>query len=416
MNRLLLLMKTHTYRAGAFLDAAEKLGVPVVIGSEQVHVMAAIQPDRHLALDFQDLETATDTVVEFAREHPLSAILAPEDDGVLLAAMASDALQLSNNQVQAVAAARNKYLMRQVLEGAGLATPWCRRFPVTADPAEIAGQVPYPNVVKPLSLSGSRGVIRTDNPPEFHAAFARVAGILSQPEVGAQQGVMAQFILVETYIPGIEVAVEGLLTAGQLQVLTVFDKPDPLEGPFFEETIYVTPSRLPAQHQEALIDAVAAGAEALGITDGPVHAELRLNNDGIWLIEIAPRSIGGHCAGALRFEKGESLETLILRQALGQDVTGLKRENTAAGVMMIPIPQAGELQQILGQEHAKAVPGVDEILLTIPIGQRVLPPPEGNQYLGFIFARAKSPAAVEAALRAAHARLEFIISPVDGLK
>ena len=269
MNRLLLLMKTHTYRAGAFLDAAERLGVPVVIGSEQVHVMAAIQPDRHLALDFQDLEAATDSIIDFDGEHPLRAVLAPEDDGVLLAAMASDALQLSHNQVQSVAAARNKYLMRQMLERAGLPTPWYRRYPLSADPTEIASQVPYPNVVKPLSLSGSRGVVRADNPEQFRAAFARVVSILNQPEVAAQQGAMALHVLVEAYLPGIEVAVEGLLTGGKLQVLAIFDKPDPLEGPYFEETIYVTPSRLPAQQQAALIHAVAAGAEALGIMDGP---------------------------------------------------------------------------------------------------------------------------------------------------
>jgi biotin carboxylase len=416
MNRILLLMKTHTYRASAFLDAAGELGVPVVIGSEQVHVMAALQPDRHLALDFQDLEAATDTVVDFARKHPLTAILAPEDDGVLLAAMASDALQLSHNQVQAVAAARNKYLMRQVLEDAGLPTPWYRRFPLTADPTGIASQVPYPVVVKPLSLSGSRGVIRADNPDEFSAAFARVVEILTQPEVTAEQGAMAGHILVEAYLPGIEVAVEGLLTAGQLKVLAVFDKPDPLEGPYFEETIYVTPSRLPASQQEALIATVAASAKALGIVDGPVHAELRLNAEGIWPLEIAPRSIGGYCSRALRFGQGDSLETVILRGALGQDVTGVEREQNAAGVMMIPIPRAGVLQSIGGKQAAGEVPGVDEILLTIPAGQRVLPLPEGNQYLGFIFARAGSPAEVETALRAAHTLLEFTIEPADRLQ
>ncbi len=416
MNRVLLLMKTHTYRAGAFLAAAEALGLPAAIGSEQAHVLAAAQPGRHLALDFQDLESATDTIVEFSREFPLAAVLAPEDDGVLLAAMASDALQLSHNQVQAVAAARNKYLMRQVLAEAGLPTPWFRRYPRPADPADFAAEVPYPNVVKPLSLSGSRGVIRTDDPDGFCAAFARVAALLSQPEVAAEQGVMADHILVEGYIPGVEVAVEGLVSAGGLQVLAIFDKPDPLEGPYFEETLYVTPSRLPAPPQETLIAAVAAGAEALGIQDGPVHAELRLNDDGAWLIEIAPRSIGGYCARALRFDQGQSLETLILRQALGQDVTGIERERAAAGVMMIPIPRAGVLQDIRGQQAARAVPGVDEILLTIPPGQQVLPPPEGNQYLGFIFARAGSPAEVEAALRAAHARLEFAITPADGLQ
>jgi biotin carboxylase len=237
--------------------------------------------------------------------------------------------------------------------------------------------------------------------------------ILRQPEVAILAGRAAQEILVESFISGAEVALEGLLTHGKLKVLALFDKPDPLDGPFFEETIYVTPSRFPVAVQEAVAACTANVVAALGLQQGPVHAELRVNDRGPWMLEVAPRSIGGLCSRTLRFDSGMSLEDLIIRHALGLDVKAFEREQQAAGVMMIPIPQAGTLRQVLGQEEAKRVPGVEDLRLTIPIGQQVVPVPEGSKYLGFIFARGETPEAVEVALREAHRRLIFVITPAD---
>jgi hypothetical protein len=220
-------------------------------------------------------------------------------------------------------------------------------------------------------------------------------------------------LLVEAFIPGREVAIEGLLTDGTLRVLTIFDKPDPLDGPFFEETIYVTPSRFPAALQGAMAACVSDMAAALGLRHGPVHAELRLNEHGPWPLEIAPRSIGGLCSRTLRFGSGLSLEDLLLRHAFGQDVRSLEREKQSTGVMMIPIPRAGILRQVGGVEVARQVPGIDDIRITIPIGHEVIPLPEGSKYLGFIFARDDTPAAVEAALRESHRRLSVVITPAD---
>ncbi len=306
--------------------------------------------------------------------------------------------------------------MRQVLAAKHLPTPWFQRFLIESDPVAIAEMVPYPCVLKPLSLSGSRGVIRADNPDEFTAAFLRIRKILQNSEVETQEGAMARHILVEEYLPGIEVALEGILANGQLQVLAIFDKPDPLVGPYFEETIYVTPSRLVAEQQDALTTATAAGAAAVGIRNGPVHAELRLNDQGIWFVEIAPRSIGGYCSKALRFTDNNSLETLILRQALGQDVTKINRESQASGVMMIPIPANGILEAVHGQTEANAVPGINEIIMSIPPGRPVQRPPEGNEYLGFIFAQGATPENVEASLRTADECMQFDIRPSSAVE
>jgi biotin carboxylase len=413
MDRLLLLMTTTTYRAGAFLEAASRLNVPVVVGTDERQVLEAANPGGNLRLDFLDPEEATRSIVEFARQYPIRAVVAADDDGVILAAMASQTLGLSSNSVEAARAARNKLRMREVLAEAGLPSPPFHRVFLEENPEDLARRVAYPCVLKPLFLAGSRGVIRADSPPQFVAAFHRIATILRRPDVAAQGGDLARQILVEGYIPGDEVALEGLLVHGRLKVLALFDKPNPLDGPFFEETIYVTPSRLPVEVQERIAACTTEAVKVIGLHDGPVHAELRINEEGEWIIEIAPRSIGGLCSRSLRFGEGVSLEAVILRHALGLEVESLDREKRAAGVMMIPIPHAGILRGVQGKEEAEAVPGVEEIRLTIPVGQELIPLPEGTRYLGFIFARGETPDDVEASLREAHRRLKFIIALPD---
>jgi hypothetical protein len=195
-------------------------------------------------------------------------------------------------------------------------------------------------------------------------------------------------------------------------MLAIFDKPDPLEGPFFEETLYVTPSREPALVQDAIATAVASGATALGLRHGPLHAECRVNDAGVHLLEIAARPIGGLCSKALRFVSpgGEaSLEEVLLRHALRQDVSAFSRERRASGVMMIPIPHRGVFKSVDGERDARAVPDIVDLNITAKRDAMLIPLPEGRSYLGFIFARATTPLAVEQALRAAHAKLHFRI-------
>jgi biotin carboxylase len=306
--------------------------------------------------------------------------------------------------------------LRAVLQAAGLPVPWFRNIGLAAVPEEIAAQIEYPCVLKPVALSASRGVIRADDPQQFVVAFERLRAILAPASAISRPAAAAlPHIVVEGYIPGIEVALECVLEQGQLRVLALFDKPDPLEGPFFEETIYVTPSRHAPAVQEALAAMTQRACEALGLRHGPVHAELRWNDSGAWLLEAAPRSIGGLCARTLRFGDGTvTLEELLLRQALEQDIRGLERESVAAGVMMVPIPRAGVLREVRGTAAAAQVPGVEDVRVTIPSGQDVAPPPEGGRYLGFLFARGVTPAAVEHALRAAHACLDIDIEPMAG--
>jgi biotin carboxylase len=296
--------------------------------------------------------------------------------------------------------------MRQCLAAGGVPIPRFRRIALKDDPFLAARGVAFPCVLKPLALSASRGVIRANNVDQFIAAFRRIATLLQRDDVEVS-GDAGQFLLAEQYVPGVEVALEGLLMAGALHTLALFDKPDPLEGPFFEETLYVTPSRLPADAQRAIERVAGAACAALGLTEGPVHAELRVNDAGPWVLEVAARSIGGLCSRTLRFGTGMSLEEIILRHALGWPIASLTRERRPAGVMMIPIPRAGRLQAVRGTEAAGAVPGIEEVTITAHAGQDLVPLPEGWQYLGFIFARADTPDAVEAALRDAHARLTF---------
>ena len=409
--RVLLLMPSTTYRASDFLEARSRLGVEVAVGSDQRQTLEEAAPGGSFALDFRDAKAATRGIREFARSYPVRAVVGVEDETAEIAAMAAEALGLPHNSVESVRATRDKHRMRELLKASGLRVPAFQRISIGEKPELAAGRVAYPCVLKPLFLSASRGVIRADGPEGFARAFERVRALLRDREVARKGGEAARWILVESYIPGKEVALEGLMIRGSLKVLALFDKPDPLEGPFFEETIYVTPSRLPEKDQREIIDIASRAATALGLREGPLHAELRTNESGAHVLEVAARSIGGLCSRTLRFGAGISLEELILRHALGEEVDGMERERSPAGVMMIPIPRAGVLREFQGLEEARRVPGVEAVTPGIPVGQEVVPLPEGSRYLGFIFARSGSPAEVEKALRDAHGRLRIVISP-----
>ena len=405
MSRVLLIMGSATYRARAFLEAATRLRLAVVVGTDHASVFAEVNPDGLIRFDFARPTEASTLAGEHHARHPISGVLAADDDGVLLAAHIGAALGMPGSSPEAVARARDKRRMREILAAAGLPSPWFEVRPAAEDPARIAREVRYPCVLKPPSLSASRGVLRADTPAAFIAAFRSVAQVLEDAGLG---GADAE-ILIEEYLPGAEVAVEGLLTRGRLRVLAVFDKPDRLEGPTFEETIYLTPSRLAPALLAAVERTAGAMTVALGLTHGPVHVELRVNEQGCWPIEIAPRSIGGLCSRALRFADGASLEELLLRHAVGEDVEGWMRETAASGVMMIPIPRGGILHEVHGIEEALAVPGIEDVRITIPAGHAVVPLPEGNRYLGFLFARGTWPKDVESSLRRAHEKLTFEI-------
>ncbi len=401
-KRVLLLTTPQSYRVEPFLAAAQKLGVEVVQGVDLPEALAQ-QWGVQLSLDFSQPETAVSHIIHFARERPLAAVVPVDDAGAVLAAQASRLLGLPHNDPIAAEAARDKYQMRQMLAAAGVPSPKFCRFALNelAETvlAQVTAQIGFPCVVKPLHLNGSRGVMRANDVAELDAAVTRLRGMLSGDG----------YFLVESYLPGVEVALEAVLENGRLLPLALFDKPDPLEGPFFEETIYVTPSRLPEAVQRQIMATAAAGAAALGLQLGSVHAELRVNEAGAWIVEVNGRSIGGLCSQTLRFDMGLSLEELILRQATGLPVSHLRREQQASGVMMIPIPHGGILRTASGVEAARAVPGVSQVTITAPFNNRLVPLPEGASYLGFIFAAGDTPAEVEDALRQAHAYLQFQI-------
>ena len=391
MPRVLLLVPTATYRAPDFVRAAKALGVELVIGSEEP---PPIPSERAVQLPLADAAAAADAIDHLDRARGVDAVVAVDDQAILAAAVAGGRLGFPHNDPQAVAATRDKAALRTRLAAGEVPQPAFGRSPRT---------VGYPCVVKPVGLAASRGVIRCDTPAEYAAAVARIGAFWTGE------------LIVEQYVPGDEVAVEGLLRDGTLTTLAIFDKPDPLVGPYFEETIYVTPSRLPSTTQAAITQLVGRAAAAVGLTEGPIHAEVRVELRGadapvLHVIEVAARTIGGLCARTLRFGAGISLEEIVLRHALGLDLEDLDRPRSASGVMMLPIPNAGTLAAIHHRDRALAIPGIEGLEFTIPIGASVMPLPEGDRYLGFLFARGETPAVVESALRSGAAALDIVIT------
>ncbi len=406
MARILLLLPTRTYRAPDLMEAAHRLGASITVASEESNVLESRNPSGYLTLDFDDREGACRKVLEFSKKYPLDAVLGVDDATVVAAAAISSALSLPSNSVKAVEISRDKLLMRDCLRRAWVPIPGFVDFSLQDDPIAVSASIRYPCVLKPTMLSASQGVIRADGPKAFVRAWKRISAIIKATR-------SAPVILVETFVPGMEVALEGLLENGRLKVLSLFDKPDPLDGPYFEETIYLRPSRLPKNIQNEIISCVEKAVKALGLERGPVHAEVRVNKNGPFIIEVAARPIGGRCSKTLRFGLGISLEEVILRQALGQKLNSnwIKPDPFPSGVMMIPTPRAGTLSKVLGLEKAREVAGIVAILITAHPGQKLIPLPEGSRYLGFIFARAQTPAGVEAALRRAHRLLKIEIQP-----
>ncbi len=400
MPRILLIAATTGYQTQAFVEASERMGFELALATDRCHVLDDPWGDAAIAVRFEDPESA----VERLAEEAVDGIVALGDRAAWLGALVSERLGLPGNPPHAVLACRNKFLARERLHAAGLPVPEFSLVALDGDAEAAARGALYPCVLKPLGLSASRGVIRADNQSEFAAAFARIRALLDRPEIRRLRDAEDRFVQVERFIPGREFALEGILTHGALRVLAVFDKPDPLDGPFFEETIYLTPSRESAEVQHSLIQATERAIAALGLRHGPVHAEMRWTPDGVWMLEVAARPIGGLCARVL-----PGLEELILKHAAGLGVGegSMDLGAAAAGVMMIPIPRQGVYAGVEGLEAARSVGGVDDVTITAKEGQLLEPLPEGSSYLGFIFARGRDSQFVDSALREAHALLHF---------
>ena len=399
MARLLLFAATTGYQIRVFAEAARRLDVELTLATDRCHVLDDPWGDRAIPVRFGDVPGS----LEVLRGRRFDAVAAVGDAPAVLAAEVASALGIPFHPPAAVRACHDKYLARQLFQAAGLPVPQFFRVALADAPDAAALRAPYPCVLKPLSLSASRGVIRANDPDEFRAAFARIKTLLAREQ-------QSQYLQVEAYIPGREFAVEGIVTRGAPRILAIFDKPDPLEGPFFEETIYVTPSRESAAAQQSMRETVERAVRALGLYHGPFHAELRFNESGVWMLEVAARPIGGLCSKALRFGAGMPLEELVLRHAIGEDIAALQPADAASGVMMIPIPRGGVYEDAAGVDEARSIEGVDDVIVTAKAGQMLVPLPEGASYLGFIFVRGSDPAEVERALRRAHAKLSFRIA------
>jgi len=391
------------------------MGVPVLIGSDRCHAVEETfgAPLDQVSLDYRRPARAAERIAMLAKERPIHGIVPTDEGTAVIAASAAARLKLAHNAPEATRRAANKHAQRLTLARAGVPIPPFSLHALRDGPERAAGQVPYPCVLKPLALSASRGVIRADDRSSFIAAFKRIERILAaaRSERRPNDADGGRCILVEGFVPGAEMAVEGLLRGGKLEVLALFDKPDPLDGPYFEETLYVTPSRHEIEQQREVVRVVAGAAQAMGLGEGPLHAEVRLGDHGPVVLEVAARSIGGLCARTLRFGAGISLEEIVIAHAMGLPLPDLARERRAAGVVMLPIPRAGVLRCVNGIERAKQVPGIEDVIITMPQGREVKPLPEGDAYLGFAFAKSECPGEVEVALRSALALLEIDIRP-----
>jgi len=403
--RVLLVALHQSYRVRAYQQAAAALGARLVIASQGEH---SIIPDiaDGIHIEFDNVPEAVERIVAGASREPFAAIVASDDSTLEIATRAAAALGLAHNPLSAVRAARRKDIARDALRAAGLPVPRFRCLNLTQPLTPQIDGLEYPCVIKPLAMAASRGVIRVDSSEDLRRMLPRVAAIVADALVSDER----DRVLAESFLPGVEIAVEGLLSGGALHVLAVFDKPEPLDGPFFEESYYITPSRLPRALLDRAIERLSQACAAYGLREGPVHGEMRLHDGEAWIVEVAARTIGGDCARLLSFGAGRSLEELVLRHALGWPLD-LNPRGAAAGVLMIPTPGAGTLRRVEGVLAAQKLPFIADLMISVREGYELVPLPEGGSYLGFVFAHADTPQEVESALRDAHDCLNVIVAP-----
>ncbi len=407
-DRVLVIAPHGSYRTAPFLAAAKQLNVDVLIASQGEHSIVSDYV-QGLHVDFQEIEQTIATIVAEADKQAFTGIIGTDDVITELAASIAEKLHLPHNPPQAVKIAQRKDLARLCLKQSSVNIPAFDLLNINKPVSQQAINVEFPAVIKPVALSASRGVIRVNTPLELEQAVERVAKMLSK-ELHVDKS-LRENVLLEEFIPGKEVAVEAMLNKGELEVLAIFDKPDPLDGPFFEETYYITPSSFSEKIQQEIKHTVLQVCQAYGLREGPVHAECRINEKGVWILEVAARTIGGMCGRLLSLGTGYSLEELVLLHAMGKPVKANPMQS-AAGVLMIPIPTAGILKRVEGILAAQRVPFINELSIEVREGYELLPLPEGNNYLGFIFAEAPTAKEAEQALRDAHDCLNIVVAPL----
>ena len=405
---VILIIPSASYRSNAFMNAADKLDLKILVVTDNSQVFSDQFPDNIITMNFDHWTEKLDEISEWSDRFNLMAVIGVDEESILLAAIFSQYLGIEHNSIESVMRTTNKLLMRFELKKARMNCPWFRSFSIEKLPDDIIEEINFPCVIKPTFLSASQGVLRVNNEQEFKEGFQILTDLLSQKKIKKRGGEEANYIMVEEYIPGNEVSIEGIVSQGKLKILAIFDKPEPLEGPTFEETIFVTPTTLSGSMQSSLYETAQQAMETLGIVKGPVHIEVRINSNGNYILECASRSIGGMCSKILEFQGGMSLEELILRSSLGRNIEKSNLSDTAKGVMMMPIKNSGKLKEMRGVEEAISVDGITDLQITIKPGEMLDPLPKGDRYLGFLFAEGKNQEMVIKDLKNAWSKIEVV--------
>ncbi len=388
--RLLLVAPSRSYRVGDFLDAALAMGCEVTVASDAVSAI----PGSFIPVSFDDPVAAGERLADLVGA--VDGVVGTDGSAIVVAAETARMLGLPANAADALVAAGDKYRQRQAVEAAGVLQP---SFALLDGPAAPTTWSAFPAIVKPLDRSASQGVLRVDSPAELGEAVRTVGAIVGP----------GSSLLVEAFVPGIEVAVEGLVRGGRLDVVAVFDKPDSPQGPTFPETLLVSPARLAPDALDRVIEVVGRAVAAVGVAEGPVHVECKVKGGEVWFLELAARTIGGLCGRAL-VPGGVSLEEVVVRHALGLSLPAPPWRAAATGVLMLPVDETGKVEAVRGIDAAQAVEGVTDVVITVGAGEEVVALPAGDRYIGFVFARAETADEAEAVLRSAWAEIEVEVT------
>ncbi len=370
MKKLLLVIPENSYKSNDFVVAAEKLGIDFLIITDSEQVSSKFSDT--VIINKFDAELNKNNLKKLK---DVTHVLPVDHSALKFSGYLVDLLEVKGNKLESINLSMNKYESRKIFNSL-LDIKVNNEIIKNIDDVNTFINKNGTSVLKPIYGTASKSVLKINNVEKNKEQIEKL-----------MQDCFDQDLVIEEYIDGKEYALEGTIINSELKKIVIFDKPVEYKHPYFEESIYITPSELSSEAEKRVVSIVDKACKKIGLEDGPVHVEFKINENQIFIIEINPRMIGGLCSRCLSFGLFKvSLEEIILHAFMNNELKNIELLNNYVGVLMIPTPKSGKFISI-NKEELENIPNISNVEITVPEGSDLLEPPYGDKYLGFAFSQ-----------------------------
>ena len=370
MKKLLLVIPENSYKSNDFVVAAEKLGIDFLIITDSEQVSSKFSDT--VIINKFDAELNKNNLKKLK---DVTHVLPVDHSALKFSGYLVDLLEVKGNKLESINLSMNKYESRKIFNSL-LDIKVNNEIIKNIDDVNTFINKNGTSVLKPIYGTASKSVLKINNVEKNKEQIEKL-----------MQDCFDQDLVIEEYIDGKEYALEGTIINSELKKIVIFDKPVEYKHPYFEESIYITPSELSSEAEKRVVSIVDKACKKIGLEDGPVHVEFKINENQIFIIEINPRMIGGLCSRCLSFGLFKvSLEEIILHAFMNNELKNIELLNNYVGVLMIPTPKSGKFISI-NKEELEKIPNISNVEITVPEGSDLLEPPYGDKYLGFAFSQ-----------------------------